>query len=68
MATETTLGSLGHLLVSNALKDRCRRQSQLCETHCLRFEKTWFDNFEEKSHIHQGKRVKCHFLTSGSTT
>lgn len=39
MATETTLVSLGHLLVSNVLNDRGRKQNQLREAHCLLFEK-----------------------------
>lgn len=55
MATETTLVSLGHLLVSNVLNDRGRKQNQLREAHCLLFENMWFDNFKERSHIHQGK-------------
>ena len=55
MATETTLVYLGHLLVNNVLKNLCRRQNQLCEIHCLVLENMWFDNFEEKSLIHQGK-------------
>lgn len=55
MATETTLAYLSHLLVNNVLKDLWRRQNRLSATHCLVFENVWFDNFEEKSHIHQGK-------------
>lgn len=55
MATETTLVYLGHLLVNNVLKNLCRRQSQLYEIHCLVLENMWFDHFEEKSLIRQGK-------------
>ena len=55
MATETTLVYLGHLLVTNALKDLCGRQNQLYEIHCLALENMWFDDFEEKSLTHQGQ-------------
>lgn len=49
MATETTLVYLGHLLVTDALKDLCRRQNQLYEIHCLVLGNMWFDDFEGKS-------------------
>lgn len=61
MATETTLVYLGHLLVNNILKDLCRKQNQLCQTHSLVLENIWFDNFEKKSLIHQGNDFLMQF-------
>lgn len=55
MATETTLVYFGHLLVNSILKDLCRRQNQLCETHSLVLKNIWLVNFEKKSVIYHGK-------------
>ena len=43
------------MLVTDALKDLCRRQNQLYEIHCLVLENMWFDDFKGKSFTHQGK-------------